>query len=208
MPTANPLPIQAAVPIATGKALGISSGDSLSTDSIGIFSGLLSDELDIGIDVTKLTDGLNAFAVVTENLNAELPASGNSLPQDINIQLGADIAVLDVDPQLQLPVTTQADGSGLSLQTNYVAAEQLRPTDTIRSLLLAGQELSQAKSAESKLVSPLGVLTDVGTSIDQDVLPFSQVKQNSQFQNLFSPLTRQADVAVDAGQISRVLEQF
>jgi len=221
MPTANPLPIQAAVPIATGKALGISSGDSLSTDSIGVFSGLLSDELDTGIDVTKLTDGLDTFAVVTENLNAELPGSGNSLPQDINIQLGADIAVLEVDPelavevlslpagfQLQLPVTTQVDGSGLSLQTNYVAAEPLRPTDTIRSLFLAGQELSQAKSAESKLASPLGVLTDVGTSIDQDVLPFSQVKQNSQFQNLFSPLARQADVAVDAGQISRVLEQF
>ena len=225
MPTANPLPIQAAVPTATGKALGISSGDSLSTDSIGIFGGLLSDELDAGIDVAKLTDGLDAFAIVTENLNAELPASGKSLPQDINVQLEADIAVLEVDPelavedlslpagfQLQLPVTTQADGFGVKLQTSHVVAEPLRATDAIRSLLLNGQEFSQAKPAETKLASPssspLSVLTDVDTGIEQDVLPFSQVRQNSQLQNLFSPLVRQADAAVDAGQISRVLEQF
>lgn len=217
MPTANPLPILAAVPTVTGKALGISSGDSLSADFKRVFGDFLSGEFDTGIDVAKLTDGLDAFAIVTENLNAELPASGNSLPQDINVQLEADIAVLEVDPelavedlslpagfQLQLPVTTQAD----SFAASHVAAEPLRATDAIRSLLLNGQEFSQAKSAEAKLASPLGVLTDVDTSIEQEVLPFSQVRQNSQLQNLFSPLVRQADAAVDAGQISRVLEQF
>lgn len=225
MPTANPLPILAAVPTVTGKALGISSGDSLGADFKRVFGDFLSGEFDSGIDVAKLTDGLDAFAVVTGNLNTELPASGNSLPQDINVQLEADIAVLEVDPelavedlslpagfQLQLPVTTQADGFGVNLQTGHVAAEPLRPTDAIRSLLLAGQEFSQAKPAETKLASlsssPLSVLADVDTGIEQDVLPFSQVRQNSQLQNLFSPLLRQADVAVDAGQISRVLEQF
>ena len=224
MPTANPLPILAAVPTTTGKVLGISSGDSLSADSKSVFGSLLSGELDAGVDFAKLTDGLDAFAIVTENLNAELPASGKSLPQDINVQLEADIAVLEVDPglaaedlslpagfQLQLPVTTQADGFGVNLQTSHVAAEPLRPTDTIRSLLLAGQEFSQSKPVETKLVSPsspLSVLTDVDTGIEQEVLPFSQVRQNSQLQNLFSPLVRQADAAVDAGQISRVLEQF
>ena len=71
-----------------------------------------------------------------------------------------------------------------------------------------GQDLSQAKSAETKLASPLNVLTDVDTGIEKEALPFSQVRQNSQSQNLFSPLVRQADAAVDAGQISRVLEQF
>ncbi|MCK4742491.1 MAG: flagellar hook-length control protein FliK [Sulfuriflexus sp.] len=216
MPTATPLPIQAAVPTVTGKALGISSGDSLSADSKGVFGGLLSGELDAGIDVAKLTDGLDDFVIVAENLNAGLPASGNSLPQDVNVQLEADIAVLEVDPELavenlslaagfqsQLPVTAQADGFGVSLQTSHVAGESLRPTDAVRSLLLNGQDLAQAK-----LASPLNALTDVNTGIDKEVLPFSQVRQNTQLQNLFSPLVRQADAAVGAGQISRVLEQF
>ena len=215
MPTANFLPVYAAVPTVTGKALGISSGDSLSADFKRVFGDFLGGEFDAGLDVAKLTDGLDAFSTVTENINAELPASGNSLPQDINVQLEADVALLEVDPELavedlglpvgfQLPVTTKADGSGAS----HVATEPLRATDAIRSLLLNGQEFSQAKSAESKLASPLGLLADADTGIEQEVLPFSQVRQNSQLQNLFSPLVRQADAAVDAGQISRVLEQF
>ena len=212
MPTATPLPVFAAVPTVTGKALGISLGDSLSTDFKRVFGDFLSGEFDAGIDIANLTDGLDSFAIASENLNAELPTNGNSLPQDVNVQLEADIAVLEVDPelavpagfQLQLPVTTSADGFGIS----HVAAEPLRAADAIRSLLLNGQDLSQGKSAETKLASPLSVLTDVDTDVEKEVLPFSQVKQNSQLQNLLSPVVRQADAAVDAGQISRVLEQF
>lgn len=221
MPTANPLPIQAVVPTATGKALGITSGDSLNADSKGLFGGLLSGELDAVANTTRLVDDANSFVLVAENLNTELPASGNSLPPSINLQFEADIAVLELDSelavedltlptafQLQLPVTPQGDGFGVSLQTTHAATDTLRATDTIRSLLLNGQDLLQEKSVAAKPISSLATLPTTEIDTDTEILSFSQFRQKNQLQNLFSPLVRQAEVGIDAVQISRVLEQF
>jgi len=217
MSTPNSLPIQVATPTVQGKSLGSVIGGTLGADSKGVFGNLLNGEVEAVLDENGLVTGFNVLKGVVEGLNSGLPSNGNSLPQEVNAKLQADIAELEVATelvneelpllagfQLQEPVTTQGNGFGITFKANDSATGFAKPTDVLRSLLVNGQEhAAQTKAVDTKSTSPIAALSE--TDLETEILPIVQTKQQQiQLQALSSPLVRQ----VDSGQISRVLEQF
>jgi len=213
MSTANPLPIQAVVSNAVGKASGVTSDTSSGSDFKGVFGGLLSNKLGTTVDTTKLTDGFSHFVIGAKGLELDLPSNGNNLPEGIAELLEGDIATLDAAVegtpsfQLQLPVNLQSEGFGITLPSKLqTAADGLRPSDVLRTFVTSEQAALSTKPAEGKVTTPVVGLADA--NLDTETLSFTQLKQTHQLQNLLSPVVRQAEVNIEAGQISRVVEQF
>lgn len=214
MSTENPLPIQLAVLTTSGKAPQASSDSLLTSDSKGVFNGLLSGELTAAsdtVDPIALKESLAKVILETEGL----PANGNSLPVDANIQFEADIAVLTesetnlplvADFQIQLPITITKEGFGIALQPSARVVDTLRTLDSARVLAEKGQDIAAAQLANVKPGLSLSALSNLG--LEGETSLSTQVTKNSLLQGSLSAQIKHTESGLEAGQISRVIEQF
>jgi len=219
MSTSQPFPIQVSLPAKSATAAISTQADASDTDSKGVFGGVLHDELDSAVAIEAITTGV----VVDETDSLNLPLDGNSLPPAINNQLQADIAELVTDATEELLLSGESsDVSGLnvpltesSLKVSIatvagkepaLAQQPAVPVPT-KSIRFVGQApLTPVKTETANQTVSVLPFTDAG--IDGDTQAVTQFKESLPLQKLFSPLTRQAEAGIEAGQVGRVLEQF
>jgi len=218
MSTPQPFPIQASLPAKSATAVTPTQAESADADSKGVFGGVLNDELDSAL----ATDAVTADAGLEESAIVGLPLDGNSLPPAINNQLQADIAELDpVTGDELLLATEPVDVSGLnpallesSVKVSVATLAGKEPavvqpgvthvsTESIR--FISNTPVTPVKTDNHQAVSLLP-LTNAG--IDGETQAVTQFKESLPLQKIFSPLTRQAEAGIEAGQIGRVIEQF
>jgi len=220
MPSSQAFPIQVSLPANSGSSAVSATPKSSDTTNKGVFGGVLSDEIDSVNGQTVTAEAVSEADAVGETANLSLPVDGNGLPLAVNAQLQADIAelVIDTDEELldgessaifgvsipsleaQLKTSTlTAKDSGLAHQVTIPI-----PTDSIR--FIAGPQTYAAKNDVAN--QSISLLPFAEAGIDAETQAATQFKESLQLQKAFSPLIRQADAGIEAGQIGRVLEQF
>ena len=219
MSTSQPFPIQVSSPAKPGAANAPVQAESSDTDSKGVFGGVLTD---VSTEITA-TEVNTEATVVEATANVSLPLDGNSLPLAINTQLQADIAEIsdDISEELLLseePVDVlginipviesqiKASVSTLVEKDPVLSSRLTVPTSTETIRIINSTPLQPVKAETVNQSISLLPFADAG--IDAETQAVTQFKESLQLQKIFSPLTRQAEAGIEAGQLGRVIEKF
>ncbi len=219
MSTSQPFPIQVSSPSKTGATNTSAQAESSDTDSKGGFGGVLTD---VSTEINATEANTEAVAV-EEKTNVSLPLDGNSLPLAINTQLQADIAEISDDISQELSLTEESvDVLGInipviesqikasvsaSVEKDPVLSTRLSvPTSTETIRIINSTSLQPVKAETVNQTISLLPFSEAG--IDAETQAVTQFKETLQLQKIFSPLTRQAEAGIEAGQLGRVLEKF
>lgn len=218
MSTSQALPVQVNLPAKSGNNVVSPKAEASDTDSKGVFGGVLNDEL----DSVSETDVVASAETTDTKTNEGLPVDGNDLPLAINSQLQADIAELDIE-NVEISLTLEPTGAvGLNLASIESLSKSVTPVLSSKDSLLGQQATvpNQADTIRFITNTPLqpvktevtnqtiSLLPFISGGIDSETQAVTQFKESLQIQKIFSPLARQAEVGIEAGQIGRVLEQF
>jgi len=219
MSTSQAFPIQASLPAKPATATVSTATDDTSIDSKGVFNGVLNVELDSAHETgPELKKGL------TEQLSdLSLPLDGNSLPTAINNQLQADIAGLDGEISDLLGLDNGVIGiQGFATPTNSVDLKSIGSgelgkganhslqsahatlSNTIR--FVSNTPSTSGKPSNANVTGPVLPFADIGS--DGETQAVTQFKNSLSLQKIFTPISRQTEVGIEAGQIGRVIEQF